>query len=85
MPTSAMSSSTSNKDSALFYLEALKEDVHRAAQRHYFSGHFVSYRDLSVREAQLQTAISLVQNRIAGVPIDEPSDEDLEAIQREPA
>ena len=67
----------SNKEAALFYLEALKEDVHRAANRHYFKSEYVSYRDLSIREAQLQTAICLVGNRFAEVPVDEPTDEEL--------
>ena len=80
-----MTSSRSNKEAALFYLEALKEDVHRAAQRDYFSGHFVSYRDLSIREGHIQIALNLVQNRLAGVPVDEPSDSDLQAIEHEPA
>ena len=80
-----MSSSMNNKEAALFYLEALKDDVARAAKRHYFSSEFVSYRDLSVREAQLQTAIALVGNRFAAVPIDEPTDEELLALARDAA
>ena len=74
-----------NKEAALFYLHALKEDVHRAANAHYFKAEYVSFRDLSIREAQLQTAISLVGNRFAAVPIDEPTDEELRSLEADAA
>lgn len=73
-----------NKESALFYLEALRDDFHRAANRSYFEHSYVSYRDLSVREAQLTTAIAIVRNEFAQVPVEEPTDEELVAIASRP-
>ncbi len=70
----------SNKDAAIFYLEALREDFKRGANRHYFRAEYVSYRDLSIREAQINTAIGLVENLFARVPVDEPSDQQLRDI-----
>ena len=74
-----------NKEAAVFYLEALKEDVHRAANKHYFRSEFICYRDLSIREAQLTTALHLIENRFAAVPVDEPSDEELIALAADAA
>lgn len=82
---SAKPSSMSNKDAAIYYLSALRDDVKRSATRHYFASEYVSYRDLSIREAQLTTALNLVQNKYAAVPIDEPTDEELLALAADAA
>ena len=85
-PTSCTQSSvcagspSNNKEAATFYLQALLEDLKKASKNYFFDGKYVSYGDHIARERDITMALALVQNNIYALPIEEPTDEDLENV-----
>ena len=56
--TSSAKHFSTNREAALFYLEALRDDTAKAANNYYFQSKFVSYGDAREKTAKLDAIIS---------------------------